>query len=179
MHAELTIGNSMIFLSDEMPDMGCPSPESLGSTAAMLHLKVDDVDAAFQREIAAGANVRMPVADMFWGDRYGKVVDSFGHEWGLATRKEDLTQDQIRQRAAIFLAAWRNSEPSPLPNGERRRRGQEKANSLLPLTSRSEPRIPMCHENRSRLLSLAHASAVLHRSGHTNRRDAMGPSPRQ
>jgi uncharacterized glyoxalase superfamily protein PhnB len=104
MHAELKIGDSFVFLSDEFPDMGCRSPESLGGTASALHLNVEDVDAAFQRAVSAGATVRMPVADMFWGDRYGKVVDPFGHEWGLATHKEDLSQEQIRKRAADYFA---------------------------------------------------------------------------
>ncbi|MGH7427832.1 MAG: VOC family protein, partial [Candidatus Methylomirabilaceae bacterium] len=104
MHAELKIGNSMIFLNDEFPDKGCRSPLSLGGIAGSLHLYVEDVDAAFKRAVAAGAQVRMPVADMFWGDRYGKVVDPFGHEWGIGTHKEDLTPDEIRNRGEAFFA---------------------------------------------------------------------------
>ena len=104
MHAELKIGDSRVFLSDEFPDMGCRSPQSLGGTASSLHLYVKDVDAAFKKAVAAGAQVKMPVADMFWGDRYGKLIDPFGHEWGIATHKEDLTPQEISKRAKAFFA---------------------------------------------------------------------------
>lgn len=110
MHAELRIGDSRIFLSDEFPDMGCRSPQSLGGATSALHLYVEDVDAAFNRAVAAGAQVRMAVADMFWGDRYGKVVDPFGHEWGMATHKEDLTPEEIRKRADAFFAQMAKSQ---------------------------------------------------------------------
>lgn len=110
MHAELKIGDSIIFLSDEFPDMGCRSPQSLGGVAGSLHIYVEDVDAAFARAVAAGAQVRMPVADMFWGDRYAKIADPFGHEWGVATRKEDLTPDEIRKRADVFFAKMSRSQ---------------------------------------------------------------------
>ena len=103
MHAELKIGDSIFFLNDEFPDMGCPSPQSLGGTPSALHLYVKDVDAAFNRAVAAGAQVRMPVSDMFWGDRYGKIIDPFGHEWGIGTHKEDLTPEEIRKRGEAFF----------------------------------------------------------------------------
>ena len=103
MHAELKIGDSIVMLADESPGMGCRSPESLGGSTASLHLYVKDVDAAFKRALAAGAQARMPVADMFWGDRYGKVADPFGHEWGLATHKEDLSPEEIGRRAAAYF----------------------------------------------------------------------------
>jgi len=112
MHAEIKIGDSRIFLSEEFPDMGCRSPESLGGTASSLHLYVEDVDAAFERAVAAGAQVKMPVADMFWGDRFGKLIDPFGHEWGMATHKEDLTPEQIRERANAFFAQMTRSQQS-------------------------------------------------------------------
>lgn len=107
MHAELRIGDSIFFLSDEFPSTGCRSPQSLGGATASLHIYVRDVDAAFQRAVAAGAQVRMPVANMFWGDRYGRVADPFGHEWGLGTHKEDLTPEQIRARADAFFSKMR------------------------------------------------------------------------
>ncbi len=107
MHAELKIGDSIFFLGDEFPNTGCRSPLSLGGTAGSLHIYVKDVDAAFRRAVEAGAQVRMPVADMFWGDRYGRVADPFGHEWGLGTHKEDLTPDEIRVRAAAFFSKMR------------------------------------------------------------------------
>ena len=104
MHAELQIGNSIVFLADEFADMGCRAPQSLGGSTGALHLYVKDVDRAFQRAVAAGAEVRMPVADMFWGDRYAKVADPFGHEWGLATHKEDLSAREIGRRADVFFS---------------------------------------------------------------------------
>ena len=103
-HAEIKIGDSIVFLNDELPDMRSRSPQSLGGIASMLHLYVEDVDAAFKLAVEAGAQVRMPVADMFWGDRYGKVIDPFGHEWGLGTHKEDLTPEEIEKRAQAFFA---------------------------------------------------------------------------
>ena len=104
MHAELKIGDSIFFVADESPDMGSRSPQSLGGTPASLHVYVADVDRAFARAVQAGAQVRMPVADMFWGDRYGRLLDPFGHEWGLATQKERLSNAQVRQRAAAFFS---------------------------------------------------------------------------
>jgi len=111
MHAEIRVGNSHIFLADEFPDMGCRSPQSLGGSTAALYLYVPDVDSAFKRAVEAGAQVKMPVMDMFWGDRFGRVADPFGHEWGLATHKEDLTPQEIGKRAQ----AWFAQMPKPNP----------------------------------------------------------------
>jgi PhnB protein len=107
MHAEIKIGSSIVFLGDESLDMGCRSPQSLGGSAGSLNLYVEDVDAAFQRAVAAGAQVKMPVTDMFWGDRYGRVLDPFGHEWGLATHKEDVSPGEIAKRAEAFFKQGR------------------------------------------------------------------------
>lgn len=107
MHAELKIGDSVVFVVDEFPHTGpgpCPrSPKSLGGPTGTLHVYVPDVDAAFKRALGAGAQVRMPVMDMFWGDRYGQVTDPFGHIWGLATHKESPTAKQIAKRAEEFF----------------------------------------------------------------------------
>lgn len=111
MHAEIKIGDSIVFLGDEFPNMGCRSPQSLGGSTAALHIYVQDVDAAFQRAVEAGAQARMPVTDMFWGDRYGRVADPFGHEWGLATHKEDLKPEEIAKRAQAFFAQMPKSQP--------------------------------------------------------------------
>ncbi len=111
MHAELTIGDSVLMLSDEFPQMGCRSPQTLGGSTGYLFLYVPDVDAAVKRAVDAGAKISMPVADMFWGDRFGKVSDPFGHEWGLATHKEDLTPDEISKRAAAAMAAMGKPQP--------------------------------------------------------------------
>jgi uncharacterized glyoxalase superfamily protein PhnB len=103
MHAEIRIGESVVHLSDEFPAMGARSPLALGGTTGSLHLMVPDVDRAVARAAAAGAQVKMPPADMFWGHRYAKVVDPFGHEWGLSTPREHLTPRQIARRAEAFF----------------------------------------------------------------------------
>src|SRR5207248_2385433 len=90
MHAELLLGDSRFFVTDEFP--GAPwSPLSLGGTPITLHLYVEDVDTLFGRAVAAGAEVVMPVADQFWGDRYGMIKDPFGHRWSIACHIEDLS----------------------------------------------------------------------------------------
>ena len=104
MHAELKIGDSIFFLGDESPQMASKSPQTLGGSTGALHLYVADVDASFKRAVSAGARVSMPVADMFWGDRYGKVTDPFGHEWGLGTHKEDVSPADMEKRAKAFFA---------------------------------------------------------------------------
>ena len=95
MNAQLRIGDSILMVVDEFPDWGSFGPTALKGTPVTLHLFVPDVDAAFATAVAAGATVRLPVADMFWGDRYGIVQDPFGHLWSLATHQRDLTPAQI------------------------------------------------------------------------------------
>ncbi len=104
MHAEVKIGDSIIFLSEEHPEMGCRGPQSFGGTPVGLYLYVEDADHVFTRAVSAGAKVDMPVADMFWGDRCGQVTDPFGHKWNLATHKEDLPPEEMRKRAGAFFA---------------------------------------------------------------------------
>jgi PhnB protein len=99
-HAEIQIGGSRVMLSDEHPPMGAIGPVSLGGSPVMLHLYVEDVDALFAQAVAAGATVVRPLKDEFYGDRAGGLRDPFGHLWHLATHKEDLTPEQIGQRAA-------------------------------------------------------------------------------
>ena len=103
-HADLKIGDSHVFLVDEIPAMDCRGPESIGGTPVTIHMYVEDVDAAFGQAVTAGAKVRMPLADMFWGDRYGVLTDPFGHSWSLASHKEDLTPEQIRKGAETACA---------------------------------------------------------------------------
>ena len=103
MHAAVKIGDSIVFLVDEAPQWGSRGPQSLGGTPVGIHLYVEDVDAVFQRAVAAGATVKMPLEDMFWGDRYGVVTDPFGHNWSLASRRENLTSDQIAKNAQAFF----------------------------------------------------------------------------
>lgn len=97
-HAELRIGDSRLFLADEFPGQGATGP--VGGSPVTIHLYVTDADTAFERAVAAGATVTMPLADMFWGDRYGQLVDPFGHHWSIAAHLEDLTPEQMQERMA-------------------------------------------------------------------------------
>jgi PhnB protein len=99
-HAEVEIGGTRIMLADEYPDWGFRAPAAYGGTPVMLHLYVEDVDAVYTRAVAAGAKPVRPVIDQFYGDRSGTIEDPFGHVWHVATHKEELTPDQIRERAA-------------------------------------------------------------------------------
>jgi uncharacterized glyoxalase superfamily protein PhnB len=101
MHAELRIGDSPFMVNDAMG--GGKGPKAYGGSPASFWLYVDDADAAFNRAVSAGADVRMPLADQFWGDRGGAVGDPEGYTWWIATRKEDLTRDEIHQRALDFF----------------------------------------------------------------------------
>ncbi len=100
MHAELKIGNSRLMLADDFPEF-CEGhsrdPKKLGASPVTIHLYVQDCDAAFKRAVDAGATIKMPLQDMFWGDRYGSVSDPFGHDWSIATHKQDLTPQQIAE----------------------------------------------------------------------------------
>ena len=97
MHAELVIGDSIIMLADEFPEFGSLSPQSIGGSGTGLHIYIEDVDSAFDRAVKAGATVEMPVADMFWGDRYGKLRDPFGHKWSIGTHKADLSMEEMKK----------------------------------------------------------------------------------
>jgi uncharacterized glyoxalase superfamily protein PhnB len=103
-HAELKIGDSIIFLGDENPNMGNKSPQTLGAATGGLYLYVENVDKAFKQAIAAGGKEQMPVTDMFWGDRYGQFTDPYGYTWGLSTRTHDLTKEEIEEGAKDFYA---------------------------------------------------------------------------
>jgi PhnB protein len=100
MHAEIRIGDSPIMLSDEHPEMGYRGPQALGGTPVGLMLYVNDVDAQFRQAIAAGGKELKPVQDQFYGDRSGTLVDPFGHQWTLATHKEDVSPDEMQRRMA-------------------------------------------------------------------------------
>jgi PhnB protein len=103
-HAELKIGDSIIFLSDEFPNMGGKAPQTLGGFTGGIYLYVEDVDDVFQRAIDAGGKAATPVTDMFWGDRHGNFVDPFGHSWGVSTHTEDLSEQEMGKRAQAFYA---------------------------------------------------------------------------
>jgi uncharacterized glyoxalase superfamily protein PhnB len=104
-HAELRIGDSVLFLADEFPEHCATGPN--GHSPVTIHLYVTDADAAFKRAVEAGATVTMPLADMFWGDRFGKLVDPFGHQWSIATHVEDVTPEQMKERMASMM----NTQP--------------------------------------------------------------------
>jgi PhnB protein len=103
-HAELTIGDSLIMLSDEMPDWGNLSPLSLNGTPVSFALYVEDADAAFARAVAAGATVLDPVENRFYGDRSGTVTDPFGHRWSLMTHVENVSPEEMDKRLAAEYA---------------------------------------------------------------------------
>ena len=103
-HAEIKIGDSPIMIGEESPDRGARSPEALGGSPVSIFLYVEDVDGLSRQAIAAGAKVLMPVQDQFWGDRYGKLADPFGHHWDVATHKEDVSPEEMHKRAAAAAA---------------------------------------------------------------------------
>jgi uncharacterized glyoxalase superfamily protein PhnB len=97
MHASVKIGDSQVMLADEMPEWGSLGPKSLKGSPVTIHLYVDDVDAFVERAVKAGAKVTMPVADQFWGDRYGKLEDPFGHHWSVATHVRDVSMEEAQK----------------------------------------------------------------------------------
>lgn len=98
MHALLKIGDSMLMLNDEFPEYGGDAaPKSTGGTGVTLHIYIDNVDSAWERAVSAGASVKMPLMDMFWGDRYGTVMDPFGHKWSLATHVRDMSPEEMQR----------------------------------------------------------------------------------
>jgi PhnB protein len=100
MHAEVRIGDSPIMMCDEAPEMGARGPETFGGSPVMIHLYVEDVDAVFEQAKKAGAEVMTPLADQFYGDRAGGLQDPFGHVWWVASQKEEVSDDELRRRAA-------------------------------------------------------------------------------
>ncbi len=97
MHASIRIGDSVIMLNDEMPEWGTLSPKSLKGSPVTIHLYVVNADAVFEQAVRAGAKVTMPLADMFWGDRYGKLEDPFGHQWSIGTHIRDATPEEMQK----------------------------------------------------------------------------------
>ncbi|HSF46952.1 MAG TPA: VOC family protein [Burkholderiales bacterium] len=101
-HSELTIGEALIMLADEYPEMDFRSPASLGGSSVVIHLYVEDVDAFCERAVAAGAKLTRAVEDQFYGDRSGQLRDPYGHVWSIATHKEDVSLDEMKKRAAAM-----------------------------------------------------------------------------
>ena len=114
-HAEMRISNSTFMLTAENPQWEAKSAKTLGGSPVSMHIYVDDADKLFQRAVDAGCQVTDPIMDAFWGDRFGKVADPFGIQWGIATHKEDLSEEEMGKRAAEFFASMgadcSNGEP--------------------------------------------------------------------
>ncbi|MGO8736490.1 MAG: VOC family protein [Terriglobia bacterium] len=104
MHAHLKIGDSHLMLADEFPGAGTPAPQTLGGSPVVLHIYVEEVDTLFNQAVAAGATVIMPLTDMFWGARYGQIVDPFGHRWALAANQEDVSPEEMERRGRALFA---------------------------------------------------------------------------
>lgn len=100
MTIEMRFGDSTVMMADEFPEQGIVSPLTLGGTYGALQIDTDDVDALWERALAAGARVFHPLADTFWGDRHGQVIDPFGHRWGLAQHVRDVPPDEVARAAA-------------------------------------------------------------------------------
>jgi PhnB protein len=103
-HAELSLGDSVVMIADEYPDLGAVSPQTVGGTPVMIHVYVEDVDDVFAKAIAAGAKELQAVEDKFYGDRSGTFEDPFGHQWSVASHVEDVPPDEMEQRAAQAMA---------------------------------------------------------------------------
>jgi uncharacterized glyoxalase superfamily protein PhnB len=97
MHGQMRIGGNAIMLGEEAPEWGILGPKTLKGSPVYIHLYVDDADAFVARAVKAGAKVTMPVADMFWGDRYGKIQDPFGHNWSIATHVRDVSPAEMME----------------------------------------------------------------------------------
>ncbi len=101
-HAEIKVGDSIVMLADEFPEMGQKSAETLGGSACNLMMYVKNVDQVFAKAVEAGAKTLAPVSDMFWGDRYGQLMDPFGNKWSIGTHVKDMTPKQMAQA----MEAW-------------------------------------------------------------------------
>ncbi|NUP30677.1 MAG: VOC family protein [Streptomycetaceae bacterium] len=109
-HAEIQLGDGIVMLADEFPDMDFRSPKSIGGTAVTLHVYVEDADAVFAAAIAKGAKAVRPVADQFYGDRSGQFEDPFGHRWNIATHVEDVPPDEMARRAEAAMRSESGGE---------------------------------------------------------------------
>ena len=103
-HAELEFGDSLVMISDEYPEIGVVGPNTLGGTAVSLNVYVEDVDATFAAALKAGATELRPVSEQFYGDRAGQFLDPWGHRWGVATRIEDVDQEEMARRATEAMS---------------------------------------------------------------------------
>jgi len=105
MQVELRFGDSTVMLADEFPEMGVLSPLGVGGTATVLHFSTDDADAVWQRALEGGAEVRQPLQDAFWGERYGQITDPFGHRWGIAQHLRDVSREELERAVSEAFGA--------------------------------------------------------------------------
>jgi len=110
LHAMIQIGDSFVLMSDEFSIMGMKSPTTLGGTAVTLHLYVKDADKIFKQAVDAGAVITMPIMDVFWGDRFGTVMDPYGHSWAIATHKIDMTPEGLRKAGKEYFASLKKND---------------------------------------------------------------------
>ena len=110
MHAMIQIGDSFVMMSDEFPQMGANSPTTVGGTSSTIHLYVEDADKIYDQAIKAGATPTMPMMDAFWGDRYGSILDPYGHSWAIATHKKDMSSEEMQKAAKEFMAQMHGSK---------------------------------------------------------------------
>ena len=108
MHAEIKIGDSRIMLSDEIPQMNCLSPQSVGGASSGIFLYVENADATFNKAVSAGAKITMPIMDAFWGDRCGVIEDPFGHKWTIATHARDLSFEEMMKAGAEAMKSMQS-----------------------------------------------------------------------
>lgn len=114
-HGQVQIGNTMVFLSDVFPDSDTAAPSSIGTTTVTLHLYTDDVDALWDRAVAAGARVSLPLENQYWGERYGKLVDPFGHQWTMSMQVKVDREEMDAKRLEAEAAYAREERPSRSP----------------------------------------------------------------
>lgn len=111
-HANLSVGDSTLFLTEEMIEWGAKSPLTLGGTGSSIYMTVPDADTVFKSAVAAGAKVNQPLADMFWGDRWGSITDPFGHSWQIATHQYDMTPEEMKAGQEKMMAEMMAKKPS-------------------------------------------------------------------
>ena len=109
MHASVRVGDSMLMVNDEMPEYGALSPLSTGGSGVTLHIYTENVDGAFERAISAGATVKMPLADQFWGDRYGQVADPYGFRWSIAAHVKDVSPEDMQRAEDEAMTAMKKT----------------------------------------------------------------------
>ena len=110
MHAMIQIGDSFVMMSDEFPELGTRSPNTVGGISTAIHLYVENADSIYNQAVQAGAKPTMPMMDAFWGDRIGTIEDPFGHSWSISTHQKDMSSEEIRKAAEEFMSKQHDSQ---------------------------------------------------------------------